>query len=205
MTRDNDDEFLEPSGYMPQPIIDENQEKWYEYVPTSVYLNQIHDIKQILITEPYTEKWLGPSGIAEIRPSVELFYRVDYVPAPTGIAHRHTYEARIDELREFAEDDEDIREINETSVSDFWSFMERTRFSRQSRLALLDNGNLRAVWRERGGHNVGLEFQGNQSALYVIFKRYSDGRPTIRIADIGSFDDVVGKLEDLDLLSFVNG
>lgn len=208
MARDNDDESLKPSGYRPQSVVDQNRENWYEYgyVSTSIFPNQIQDIGQTLLSNPYREKRLGTYGIAEIRTPADLVYRVDYVPAPVGwIAHRHIYESRIDELRGFAEDDEDIGEINEASVSDFWSFMERTGFSRQSRLALLDNGNMRAVWREKGGHNVGLEFQGNQSALYVIFKRYSDGRPTARLADIGSFDDVVGKLEDLDLLTFVNG
>ena len=181
------------------------EEDWLESAPTSYSLVYNLDIMPEYPARPLMAERRPIYGRVISPNPARIYYRLNYVPAPAGIAHRHTYEARIDELRKFAADDEDIGEINEASVSDFWSFMERTGFSRQSRLALLDNGNLRAVWRKKGGHNVGLEFQGNQSALYVIFKRYSDERPTDRLADIGSFNDVVEQLEDLDLLSFVNG
>lgn len=204
-TLDAADESLKFWGYKPRPVIEGDWRNWREYAATSGYLSQIQDIKQVLLTEGYIGKWLGTSGIREVWAPAELVYHVDYVPAPAGrVAHRHTYEARINELRGFAEDDEDIEKINEASINDFWAFMEKTGFSRQSGLALLDNGNLRAVWRVNGGHNVGVEFQGDQSALYVIFKRYSDGRPTERLAGIASSDDVVNQLTNLDLLAFVN-
>ena len=119
--------------------------------------------------------------------------------------HHDIYEARIIELRGFAEDDEDIEAVNENSISDFWSFMEDNPYLRRAGLALLDNGDLRAVWRENDGNNVGLEFLGDESILYVMFRRYPDGRETERDAGITTFDGVVGKLQDLDLLSFVNG
>ena len=119
--------------------------------------------------------------------------------------HHEVYEARIMELRGFAEDDEDIEAVNENSISDFWSFMEDNPYLRRAGLALLDNGDLRAVWRENDGNNVGLEFLGDESILYVMFRRYPDGRETERDAGITTFDGVVGKLQDLDLLSFVNG
>ena len=119
--------------------------------------------------------------------------------------HHEVYEARIMELRGFAEDDEDIEAVNENSISDFWSFMEDNPYLRRAGLALLDNGDLRAVWRENDGNNVGLEFLGDESILYVMFRRYPDGRETERDAGITTFDGIVGKLQDLDLLSFVNG
>ena len=119
--------------------------------------------------------------------------------------HRDVYKTRIMELRGFAEDDEDIEAVNESSISDFWSFMENNSYSRRAGLVLLDNGDLRAVWRENGGNNVGMEFQGNGTILYVMFKHYPDGRKTDRDAGITTFDGVAKKLREMDLLSFVNG
>jgi hypothetical protein len=121
------------------------------------------------------------------------------------VSHHDVYSARIIELRGFAEDDEDIEAVNEDSISDFWAFMEDNLYSRRSGLVLLDNGDLRAVWRENGGNNVGLEFQGDGSILYVMFKRHPDGRKADRDAGITTFDGVVDKLREMDLLSFVNG
>ena len=118
--------------------------------------------------------------------------------------YHDVYKSRITEIRGFAEDDEDIEVVNENSISDFWSFIEDNPCSRRAGLVLLDNGDLRAVWRENGGNNVGLEFQGNGTILYVMFKRYSDGKKTVRDAGITTFDGVVRKLREMDLLSFVN-
>ena len=101
-----------------------------------------------------------------------------------------------------ADVDEDIEHVNEESIRDFWSFMNSEKFARRAGLVLQDNGNLRAVWRDGCGHNVGLEFQGGGLVLYVIFK--PDERKTIREADIDRFDAVVNKLRELDLLGFVN-
>ncbi len=123
---------------------------------------------------------------------------------PEHVAHHDAYQVRILELREIAEDDEDIEEVNEDSITDFWVFMESTGFARRAGLVLQDNGNLRAVWRDKAGHNVGLEFQGDRSVLYVMFKPYADGRKTFREADVAKLDAVVDKLRELDLLTFVS-
>lgn len=123
---------------------------------------------------------------------------------PEHVAHHDAYQARILELREIAEDDEDIEGVNEDSIKDFWTFMGGMEFMRRAGLVLQDNGNLRAVWRDKAGYNVGLEFQGSGSVLYVMFKPYTDGRKTFREADVATFDAVVDKLRDLDLLTFVS-
>ncbi len=123
---------------------------------------------------------------------------------PEHVAHHDAYQARILELREIVEDDEDIEEINEDSVREFWTFMESAGFGCRAALVLQDNGNLRAVWRDKAGHNVGLEFQGGGSVLYVMFKPYADGRKTLREADVATLDAVVDKLRESDLLTFVS-
>ena len=119
------------------------------------------------------------------------------------VVHSRTYEARIKVLRAYALEDDDIEKVNEDSINDFWSFMKITGFSRQAGLVLLDSGDLRAVWRENDGHNIGLRFLGNQEILYVIFKRDAGGQITERAVGADSFDRVTKQIKDLDLLHFV--
>ena len=110
-------------------------------------------------------------------------------------AHSHAYEARISALRSYAAEDDDIEKVNEDSINDFWAFMQVAGFSRQAGLVLLDSGDLRAVWRENAGHDVGLRFMGNQEILYVMFKRDADGQIVERAAGKGSFNGVMKQIK----------
>lgn len=137
-----------------------------------------------------------------------VIYHTGFTSSPTEqvqVVNHQAYEDRIEELHSYAEHDEEIEAVNESSINDQKSFMEMTGFLRRAGLMMLDNGNLRAIWRENGGHNVGLQFQGEQSVLYVMFKRHSNGGETERTAGIGTFDNIIKQLRELDLLSFVNG
>ena len=58
---------------------------------------------------------------------------------------RQAYKARIDALRSGAA--LDGFEVNGASEKDFWSFTGSTYFPRRAGLALMDNGNIRAVWK----------------------------------------------------------
>lgn len=119
------------------------------------------------------------------------------------VAHSRAYEARIQALRGYAAEDDDIEKVNEDSINDFWAFMKVTGFSRQAGLVLLDSGDLRAVWRENDGHDIGLRFLGNQQVMHVIFKRDTDGQFAERAVGADSFDGVIKQIKRLDLLQFV--
>ena len=119
------------------------------------------------------------------------------------IAHSQAYEARINALRGYAAEDDDIEKVNEDSINDFWAFMQDADFSRQAGLVLLDSGDLRAVWRENAGHDVGLRFLGNQKILYIMFRRDTDGQIAERSAGKGSFNGVMKQIKNLNLLQFV--
>ena len=135
----------------------------------------------------------------------QVIYQTELIPSPTKqIRHHVAYVDRIKELRGYAADDEDIAAVNEDSIRDFWTFMGDMESTRESGLVLEDNGNLRAVWRDEAGHNVGLEFLGGGLILYVMFKPFTDGRKTLREADVASFDVVVDRLNKLGLRSFVS-
>ena len=118
-------------------------------------------------------------------------------------AHSQAYEARINALRGYAAEDDDIDKVNEDSIYDFWAFMKAADFSRQAGLVLLDSGDLRAVWRENAGHDVGLRFLGNQEILYVMFKRNADGQIAERAVGTDSFNGVMKQIKKLNLLHFV--
>ena len=60
--------------------------------------------------------------------------------------------------------------LNESSARDFFSFIDSASYSRRASLVLLDNGNIRAVWKPDGHGRVGIQFQGDGKVSFVIFK-----------------------------------
>lgn len=115
---------------------------------------------------------------------------------------RQAYRARIDKLRTAATGEE--IEINEASVSDFWTFIRTALFSRQAGLALMENGNIRAVWKGVEDSHIGLHFLGEQQVQYVIFRRRPGSRRISRTAGRDSFDGVRRQIGAFDLVSMVN-
>ena len=115
---------------------------------------------------------------------------------------RQAYALRIAELRGYAEDD-DIQ-VNPASESDFWAFVGLGLFGSRASLVLLDNGNLRAVWKDDGGNHVGIQFLGNRMAQYVIFKRRPGTQEISRVAGRDTLEGVRCQLRAFDLASLVD-
>ena len=88
----------------------------------------------------------------------------DGTASESKVAHSRAYEARIQALRGYAAEDDDIEKVNEDSINDFWAFMKVTGFERQAGLILLDSGDLRAVWRENDGHDGRLALPGQSAS-----------------------------------------
>ncbi len=98
------------------------------------------------------------------------------------------YQTRIQELHGYA-----ILEgfnIKKSSQKDFWCFIKSTRYMRKASLFLMDNGNLRTVWRDSYGNHIGLQFLGNGRGEYVIFKRRSSNKDVARVAGIDILDGI---------------
>ena len=90
-----------------------------------------------------------------------------------GLRHAITeYEARLEWLTEVGAED-DI-ELNESSKRDFFSFIDSELYLNVASLVLLDNGNIRAVWKPGNQNQIGIQFRGNGKASYLIFKRLSE-------------------------------
>ena len=96
---------------------------------------------------------------------------------------RRAYESRIEALRADAELDE--LTINVASEQDFWDFVRSTSYLRRASLAVMNNGNIRAVWKAEDSSHLGIHFLGDGEVQYVIFRLRSYGRRVSRVAGSG--------------------
>lgn len=110
---------------------------------------------------------------------------------------RHSYLSRIEFLREEAI--EEGLTFNENSRRDFWRFIEMIPFARRGRLFLMDNGDLRTVWDDDKDNLVGLQFLGNSSARYVIFRCRTENGPVSRVAGSDTLKGVSARIKAFEL------
>ena len=108
---------------------------------------------------------------------------------------RWSYVNRIEYLCELAEDDEECAGLNESSNNDFWWFIESLSSTNEAELVLLDNGNLRAVWTESDGTHLGVQFLGDMTVEYVIFKRRPNSKQVSRVGGIDTFEGLRRQVE----------
>lgn len=111
------------------------------------------------------------------------------------------YHARIEALQ--ADAIQDGYHLNAASARDFWCFVRSGPFIRKGNLVLLDNGNLRAVWKGEHGTHIGLQFLGDQTVQYVIFKRRAAASVVSRVAGRDSIEGVVRQIAAFDLRSLI--
>ena len=80
-----------------------------------------------------------------------------------------SYKKRIRDLKQIALDDG--ISFNSASHIAFFEFFSANPFLKQAGLIVKENGNLRAIWEGENEAHVALQFLGDQSLQYVIFKR----------------------------------
>ncbi len=111
------------------------------------------------------------------------------------------YRARINALRLVAA--QDGYHLNPAPESDFLRFVASEPRSRKANLVLMDNGNLRAVWRDGQGTRVGLQFLGEGMVQHVIFSQREVGEPISRVAARDTFEGIWRQVEAFDLGSLL--
>ena len=114
---------------------------------------------------------------------------------------RRAYESRIEALRSDAELDE--LTINVASEQDFWDFVRSTSYLRRASLALMNNGNIRAVWKADDASHLGIHFLGDGEVQYVIFRLRSYGRRVSRVAGIDTLSGIKSQIAAFDLVSLM--
>ena len=151
-------------------------------------------------------------------PSNSLVFKKDNYPLtnllikPCSLSQFHTfrelqsvinaYQDRIKVLRR--EGEVDGITLNTPSEEDFYLFVKSAPYTRRASLVLIDNGNLRAVWRGDDGNHVGVQFRGGQSASYVIFKHRSSTADVSRVSGKDTLDGVKQQIHTFGLETLLN-
>lgn len=112
-------------------------------------------------------------------------------------ADLQAYQIRIEALR--ADAGQDSYGLSRASERDFWRFVRSEPFIRKGSLVLMDNGNLRAVWKGEHGTHIGMQFLGGWTVQYVIFKRRAAAGAISRVAGRDSFEGVKRQIAAFDL------
>lgn len=108
-----------------------------------------------------------------------------------------SYKDRIRVLKEQAE--LDGASLNQASKATFLEFLEKNPLVRRGRLVLMENGNLRAVWKGNDGAHLGLQFLDNRSIQYVIFKQRSPSAPVSRVSGRDTMEGISRQIDAFDL------
>lgn len=108
-----------------------------------------------------------------------------------------SYDRRIGVLEEQAR--LDGYSLNDASKKAFSVFCWRYPLMRRARLVLMENGNLRATWKDDEGAHVGLQFQNSQSIQFVIFGRRRLDSPVPRVTGRVSMDGIMRQIDALDV------
>jgi hypothetical protein len=111
--------------------------------------------------------------------------------------------ARIGELKRLGA--EEGLPWSPASEDDFWAFVSLWPTLREPGLVLMDNGNLRAAWRNAAGEQVALEFRGYRQVYFVFFARRTEGPPMARSAGEDSVARIGEKIAIDNLAGLVRG
>jgi hypothetical protein len=76
--------------------------------------------------------------------------------------------------------------FSEASALDLRQFVRSVGVTKRPGIFLLDNGNVRALWRGTDGQQVGLQFLGSGSVQFVIFSQRERPRMMMREAGVDS-------------------
>jgi hypothetical protein len=106
-------------------------------------------------------------------------------------------QARIAALKAAARDEGGP--YNEASERDFASFVGAHSALRRPNLYLLDNGNLRAVWKNAAGQHLGLQFLGGGQVQFVVFAKRADAADFVRSSGRDSLAGIDRQIASFEL------
>ena len=93
--------------------------------------------------------------------------------------------------------------INWASRDNFEAFIRQRPGMRKGDLVLMDNGNLRATWKDDHEALLGLQFLGGMMVQFVIFKRRDIGQPVSRVAGRDDFKGLDRQIVAFELSSLL--
>lgn len=81
----------------------------------------------------------------------------------------HAAKARVQELKTDARTEG--HPVSAASEEDLLAFLDDHVFTHRPFITLLDNGNLRALWKNDADEQIGIQFRGEKQVQYVLFAR----------------------------------
>jgi hypothetical protein len=93
--------------------------------------------------------------------------------------------------------------FNAPSERDFVHFVNSHHQLRRPSIFLVDNGNLRAVWKNAAGLHLGLQFLGGAQVQFVIFAKRSDATDVVRSAGRDTLKGIERQITSFDLAELV--
>jgi hypothetical protein len=112
-------------------------------------------------------------------------------------------EARLCELRLDAESNGAL--FSDASLHDLRAFLDTVPLARRPAIFLLDNGNLRTLWKNEANEQVGLQFLGNDRVQFVIFSQRQKSGVMAREAGIRPLSEVRALIAEMDGERLVTG
>jgi hypothetical protein len=106
-------------------------------------------------------------------------------------------EKRMEEIRSLAL--EESIEISPLSEADLMRFLGSVTAKERPKLFLLENGNIRAVWKGLENEQIGLQFLGNRQVQYVIFSHRLNPSEAVQSYGRDTTEGVLGQIRALGL------
>ena len=125
------------------------------------------------------------------------------VPVKEADHPRIKYDAYMSRMRLLQ--DEAVHDgyvLNLASEIDFRQFVWSAPDIRKGNLVLMDNGNLRAIWKDDQAR-LGLQFLGGRMVQYVIFKRRKQGHPISRVTGRDSLEGLKRQIDAFELYTLL--
>jgi hypothetical protein len=117
------------------------------------------------------------------------------------LSARVEVDKRLAELRVAAQD-ENIP-LSEVSLRTFRRFLQAYPTTKKPLITLLDNGNLRAVWKDDRGQQVGLQFRAPDEIQFVLFAKRAGSQAMTRTAGRDTFEALPRQIEAHGLMGLL--
>jgi len=140
---------------------------------------------------------VAPSFIKDIIPPPDDYSSAAFDRKGLVRTKYQAYLARICDLRYMAMGDG--YSLNLFSEVDFLEFVKSQPRLIKGNLVLMDNGNLRAIWKDGQGTHLGMQFLGKGMVQYVIFKQRDPAQLISRVAGRDTFEGVRRQIESFEL------
>ena len=134
-------------------------------------------------------------------PAVREVYAKATAGHGTGHPVPDAYRARMKFLQDEAAHDGYV--LSHASGIDFERFVRSAPDIRRGDLVLMDNGNLRAIWRDGQGTHLGLQFLGGGMVQYVIFKKRAKEQSISRATGRDSLEGLERQFDAFELHSLL--